>query len=140
MKTLLIAAAAVTLTVSAATGASAQAMGGVAPGAGDGARSASNSREENANYNRVIAGMKPMKMGRAVPASPSDVTAGSILRDINGVAVGLVESLEGDGAIVSTSAGRVRVPLIGFGKDKAGLMLSMTAAELDAAVKAANGG
>ena len=123
------------------SGASAQGTGAAAPGGADASRSSSNVREENASYNRLVGSMGPArKSGKAVAAAPADVVAGSALRDVKGVPVGTVETLDGDSAIVTTPAGRVRIPLIGFGKDKLGLMLSMTAAELYAAVRAANGG
>lgn len=137
MKLSIVAAAAAALV---GTGAHAQAGAGPAPGTGDSSRAVSNSREENASYNRLIASQRPIRKGRAVAASAADITAGSQLRDIKGVPVGVVEKLDGEEAIVATAAGRVRIPIMGFGKDKAGLMLAMTAAELDAAVKAANGG
>lgn len=123
------------------TGASAQTIGGPAAGSGDAAKASSSLREENASYNRVIGSMgEARKRGRAVAAAPSDIVAGSELRDVNGVPVGVVESVEGDSAVVSTALGRVKIPLIGFGKDKIGLMLSMSATELEAAVRAATGG
>lgn len=122
------------------TGASAQATGAAAPGGGDASKASSNSREENAGYNRVIGTIgEARKRGKAVAAAPADIVAGSQLRDVQGVPVGLVEKIEGDSAVVATAAGRVKIPLIGFGKDKLGLLLSMTAAELETAVRAANG-
>ena len=123
------------------SGASAQATGAAAPGGGDASKASSNSREENASYNRLVGSLgEARKRGRAVAAQPADVVAGSKLRDVKGVPVGLIEAIDGDSAIVLTTAGRVKIPLIGFGKDKLGLMLSMTAAELEAAVRAANAG
>jgi hypothetical protein len=122
------------------SGASAQATGAASPGGGDAAKSSSNSREENASYNRVIGSMgEARKRGRAVAAAPADVVAGSDLRDVQGVPVGRVEAIDGDVAIVATAIGRVKIPLIGFGKDKLGLMLSMTAAELETAIRAVQG-
>ena len=123
------------------SGASAQATGAASPGGGDAAKSSSNSREENASYNRLVGSLgEARKRGRAVPAAPADVAAGSVLRDVQGVPVGRIEMVDGQEAVVLTTAGRVKIPLIGFGKDKLGLMLSMTAAELETAVRAANGG
>ena len=123
-----------------ASGASAQATGAAAPGGGDASKSSSNAREENASYNRVIGTMgEARKRGRAVAAVPADVVAGSDLRDVNGVPVGKVEAIDGEAAVVATAAGRVKIPLIGFGKDKLGLMLAMTAAELEDAIRAATG-
>lgn len=119
-----------------------QGGGGPAIGSTNSSAVVSNNRDQNAAYNRVIGdqNQRPIKKGKAVAAKPSDVTPGSALRDINGLPVGTVQAVEGQEAIVQTAAGRVRIPLIGFGKDRAGLMLGMTAAELQAAVTAANQG
>lgn len=138
MKHIFVAAAAAAFI---GTGASAQAVGGAAPGSGDAAKASSNSREENSSYNRVIGSMgEARKKGKAVAAQPADVIAGAQLRDVKGVPIGTVEKIEGDGAIIVTALGRARIPLIGFGKDKLGLLLSMTAAELETAIRTANGG
>lgn len=124
----------------ASSGALAQAVGGGGPAQGstDAARASSNLRNENASYNRLVGSMdKPVKKGRAVAAEPGDILPGSQLRDLNGLPVGTVESIEGDNAVVATTLGKVKIPLIGFGKDKVGLLLSITAAELETAILAA---
>lgn len=119
-----------------------QGGGGPAVGSTNSSAVVSNNRDQNAAYNRVIGGQnqRPVKKGRAVAARPSDVIPGSALRDVNGLPVGTIEAVAGEEAIVQTVAGRVRIPLIGFGKDKLGLLLGMTADQLQAAVTAANHG
>ena len=140
MKSIAIGAGLMVLASSAAV--AQQGGGGPAIGSTNSSAVVSSNRDQNAAYNRVIGGQdqRPIKKGKAVAAKPSDVIPGSALRDINGLPVGTVEAVEGGDAIVQTVAGRVRIPLIGFGKDKAGLMLGMTAGELQAAVTAANQG
>jgi len=118
------------------------APGGPAPGSGNAAAAASNNREQNASYNRVIgSGVKStvvndaVKKGKvivrdtAVAATAADVTAGSALRDVDGKPLGSVESIDGDSAVVAAGGRKVRVPLIAFGKDTRGLLLGITAAK-----------
>lgn len=133
---LLIAAA---LTAGGATMAIAQAaQSGPAaplPGTGDSARISSGNRENNADYNRLIgAGNdRPAKDDRAqahkgaVPATAADIKAGASLRDIKGVAIGTIASVDANQAVVDTGQTKIGVPLIAFGKDDKGLLLGMTA-------------
>lgn len=133
-------AIAVGLLMCASSAAVAQQAGGGAPiGSTDAARSTSGQREQNAAYNRLIGDQAPVKKGKAVPAKVSDVKAGSALRDVTGVPIGSVEAIEGEEAVVVTADGKVKIPLVGFGKDKLGLLLGMTAAELKAAMAAVKG-
>lgn len=120
----------------------ASAQAGPAPGTGNSAGITSANREQNAAYNRLVGdrNQRPVLKGKAVAAKRSDVLPGSALRDVNGLAVGTVQSVDGEEAIVQTAAGPVRIPLIGFGKDKAGLLLGMTADQLQAAIAAAGTG
>lgn len=140
MKSIAIATGLIILASSAAV--AQQGGGGPAVGGTNSSAVVANNRDQNAAYNRLIGdrNQRPIKKGKAVAAKPSDVIPGSALRDINGLPVGIVEAIKGEDAIVQTAAGRVRIPLIGFGKDKAGLMLGMTADQLQAAVTAANQG
>ena len=139
MKHWIVAAA---LLAVAGTPALAQAGGGAPVGSTNSAAVVSGNREQNAAYNRLVGdrNQRPVLKGKAVAAKPSDVTPGSVLRDVNGISVGTVQSVEGADAIVQTAAGPVRIPLIGFGKDKAGLLLGMTADQLQAAIAAASTG
>ena len=74
---------------------------------------------------------------RAKPAKAEDVAAGSKVHDKKGVVVGTIESLELDGAVVSTGAARVKVPIEAFGKSKRGLILGISKAEFDVLVAGA---
>ncbi|MEO5775092.1 MAG: hypothetical protein ABIQ32_13385 [Sphingomicrobium sp.] len=134
----LIAVAATLIAAAAtATPASAQAApGGPAPGTGNGAAMVANSRDENSAYNRIIGkvGADPVKTEqaqraaklRAVPANPADVVPGAAVRDIKGVALGRVEKIDGDSAVLAFNSGKIRFPLIGFGKDANGLLINLT--------------
>jgi hypothetical protein len=114
-------------------------QGGPAPGSGNSAGMVASTREQNAGFNRVIGStnQRPVKKGRAVAATAADITVGSFFRDSKGHAVGQVETVATDGAVVNTAAGKVKIPLEAFGKDGAGLLLSMTSDELLAAVRQA---
>ncbi|MBX3565698.1 MAG: hypothetical protein KF730_14105 [Sphingomonas sp.] len=81
---------------------------------------------------------KPLKSNRAVPATPDDVTVGSDIRDNKGVVLGRVDAVSMSAAVVVAEGGKVEVPLESFGKNSKGLLLSLTKAEFDAAVAAAN--
>ena len=69
--------------------------------------------------------------GKRVPAEAADIVAGRDVRDKRGKGIGLVESVEPDGAVVATELGRVKVPLEAFGKDGKGLMLDLMKGEFD---------
>ena len=132
-----------------ATGA-AQAQDQPAPGSGNSTQITNSNREQNASYNRVVSGMDPVKQGeeprkglkgKAVPAVAADIKAGSQLRDSQGVLIGTVQAVEADGVVVDTGQTKIKVPLMAFGKDDAGLLLGITAAkfnELVAGAKASN--
>jgi hypothetical protein len=74
----------------------------------------------------------------ARPAEPSEVVAGSTVNDNTGMTIGTIESIAADGAVVSASGGRVRVPLEAFGMASGSLLLAMTKAEFDAIVASAS--
>ena len=132
----LIAAA---LTAGGATMAIAQtAQGGPAaplPGTGNSASISSSNRENNAEYNRLIGAGddKPKKDDRAqaqkgaVAATAADIKAGVSLRDIKGVPIGTIASVDANQAVVDTGQTKIGVPLVAFGKDDKGLLLGMTA-------------
>lgn len=69
-------------------------------------------------------------------ATISDVEEGSPVRDPEGGLVGTVESVDEEGAIVSTGRTRARLPFSSFGRNDRGLVISLTRAELEAAVAA----
>lgn len=81
---------------------------------------------QEAAANRAAEGAR--SAGRARPAKPSDVVAGESVFDDTGVLVGSIAGVEPDGAVVATTNGKVRVPVDAFGKNKAGLVISMSKA------------
>ncbi|MFL6735054.1 MAG: hypothetical protein ACJ8EY_10210 [Sphingomicrobium sp.] len=147
----LVLSTAVIVGVSAPAGAQVAGAGGPAPGSGNGAAIASSNRDENSAYNKVIGnvGADPVKaekakreaLKRAVPATPADVKAGAQVRDKSGVTLGHVESIDGDSAVLNFASGKIRYPLIGFGKDANGLLINLSTQEfLALAAKATHGG
>ncbi|RYD89430.1 MAG: hypothetical protein EOP61_31665 [Sphingomonadales bacterium] len=66
------------------------------------------------------------------------MTIGSEIRDSKGAVLGKVDSVSMSAAVVAAEGGKVEVPLESFGKNNKGLLLSLTKAEFDAAVAAAN--
>lgn len=103
-------------------------------------------RENNSAYNQLVGAgdqiakpsERPSKPGKAVPATPADIKAGAALRDIKGVPIGSIVSVDATQAIVATGAGQVGVPLVAFGKDDKGLLLGMTADKFIALVAQAH--
>ena len=133
-----------------ASAASAQ-QGGPPPGAAqtNGIRSqdvAAANRQVDADYNTLAgrgvevtsdksrANLKPKKAALAQPAAAADLIVGASVRDVSGAPVATIERLEADGAVVRSEDRLAKLPLESFGKDSAGLMLGITAAELRAAI------
>jgi hypothetical protein len=131
-----------------ASGASAQ--GGPPPGAAqtNGIRSqdvAAANRQADADYN-TLAGRgvevtsdksranSKQKVPLAQPAAAADLMVGASVRDVSGAPVATIERLEADGAVVRSEDRLAKLPLHAFGKDAAGLMLGITAAEFRAAI------
>jgi hypothetical protein len=69
------------------------------------------------------------------PAAAADVKAGASVYDQKGGEVGKIESVDSEGAVVSTGSVKAKIPLSAIGKGEKGLMISMSKAELDAAAK-----
>lgn len=69
-----------------------------------------------------------------IPATAADLTVGASLRDINGLPIGVIVSVESGRAIVDTGQTKVGVPLNAFGKNGEGLLLSLTADQFTQAV------
>ena len=67
-----------------------------------------------------------------VPVTISDVREGSRVHDRQGGLVGTIESVNENGAVVSTGRVRARLPFSSFGKNGAGLVISLTRAQLEA--------
>lgn len=124
----------------------AQSMGPAVPvpGSANSASVVNTNREQNAGYNRVIGAMDPVtgkapvKKGKARPATAAEITAGSALRDTDGKFIGNVDSVDADGAVVVSGLSKVKVPLVAFGKDDAGLMLGITSAKFQELVTKAH--
>ena len=126
------------------------APGGPQPGTGNGAAIASSNRDEAASYNSVIGKVGSDPVGRekakrtakarAVPATAADIVAGAAVRDINGATLGTIEKIDGDSAILVYSTGKIRYPLIGFGKDAKGLLIDRSTKDFLALVAAAKAG
>ena len=92
-------------------------------------------QEAEAEHNAALARSKG---GRAVPAGVSDIIAQAAVNDTTGQAVGTIESVDADGAVIATAAGKVKVPLNAFGKNKQGLLIGMTKKDFEALVAKAN--
>ncbi|MEO6361322.1 MAG: hypothetical protein ABIO43_12250 [Sphingomicrobium sp.] len=117
------------------------------PGSGNSAEMTKNNREQNEAYNSIIGkvgadpvGMEKAKRAvktKAVPATAADIMPGAVVRDVNGAALGKVESIDGDSAILVYSSGKIRFPLVGFGKDPQGLLISLTTKDFLALVQKA---
>jgi hypothetical protein len=75
---------------------------------------------------------------RARPATAADVVAGAAVMDSAGVQLGMIESVDAQGAVVVAATGRARIPLEAFGKNSHGLLLQTTKAQFDASVAQAN--
>jgi hypothetical protein len=76
--------------------------------------------------------------GPAVPAKAADIVAQAAVSDTSGQPVGTIESVDAEGAVIVTAAGKVKVPLIAFGKNKKGLLIGMTKKDFEALVAKAN--
>jgi hypothetical protein len=122
-------------------------QGGPAAGSKDAAQVSSANRQANADYNHLIGAgdpkgaqpaEKPRLAGKAVPATIADIRAGASLRDIRGVPIGTVATIDADGAVVNTGKTKIRVPLTAFGKDDNGLLLGITATHFNQLVATAN--
>jgi hypothetical protein len=73
------------------------------------------------------------------PATAADLRVGASVQDSQGGAVGTIESVDAEGAVVSTGSARAKMPVSSFGRNANGLVISMTKAELEAAVSARSG-
>jgi hypothetical protein len=107
---------------------------------GDATKVSAGNRENSAAYNSLIGATdakpsksedRPAKHSGAVAATAADIKAGSPLRDVKGVSIGTVASVEADGVVVDTGQTKIKVPLMAFGKDDRGLLLAITAAKFN---------
>lgn len=107
---------------------------------GDSTKVSAGNREDNAAYNHLIGSTdtksskdedRPARHSAAVAATAADIKAGSSLRDVKGVGIGTVASVDSDGVVVDTGQTKIKVPLMAFGKDDRGLLLAITAAKFN---------
>jgi hypothetical protein len=75
--------------------------------------------------------------GQAAPAAGAAPTMGAKVFDTAGGEVGTVEKVDGGNAVIFTGTKRATLPANAFAKSDKGLVISMTQAQLNAAVAAA---
>lgn len=105
-------------------------------------------REVDADYNTLAGrgvevtnksrdGARPRQnKASAIPATAADLMPGASVRDVSGTPIATIERLEADGAVVKSEDKLAKLPLDAFGKDEAGLLLGITAAEFQTAIAA----
>jgi preprotein translocase subunit YajC len=76
-------------------------------------------------------------MGGAAIAADTAVKTGATIYDTAGGTVGIVDSVTGDLAVVSTGTNKVSLPISSFGVGDKGPVIAMTKAQLDAAASGA---
>ena len=74
--------------------------------------------------------------GEATLVTITDFREGSSVRDTQGGLVGTIDSVDENGAVVSTGRVKARLPFSSFGKNARGLVISLTRAQLEAEVQA----
>lgn len=74
--------------------------------------------------------------GSATAATEADVKAGVSVFDSKGGSVGKVESVDAKGAVIDTGKVKARVPISSLARNDKGLVISMTASEIEAAANA----
>lgn len=109
---------------------------GPVAGSGDSTRISQGNQQNNQAYNQLVGAADPKAAktevkGQAhhspVAATSADIRAGAALRDVKGVPIGTIVSVDSSQAVVDTGKTKIGVPLIAFGKDDQGLLLGMTA-------------
>lgn len=76
--------------------------------------------------------------GQVTQAKSADIKVGASVYDQTGALVGKVDSVDANGAIVSTGESRAEIPLSSVGKNDKGLVITVTKSEIDAQAKKAN--
>lgn len=102
------------------------------------AQSSNMARMNQRALDEQLDGLHAGGKGRAVAAAAADVRVQALVRDSRGVAVGTIEAVDPDGAVVAAQSGRVKVPLDAFGKDPDGLVLGITKKAFERLVVSAN--
>ena len=72
----------------------------------------------------------------AAAAAAAKITAGAAVKDTAGGSVGTIKSIEGEFALLDTSAVQVKLPLTAFAASGDGVVVSMTKAQIEAAAAA----
>ncbi|WP_420137514.1 hypothetical protein [Sphingomonas sp.] len=87
--------------------------------------------------NGLIVGITKAELEAKVAqaTTPTEIAVGTAVSDPQGGSVGKVEAVSGDLVTVATASSKVQVPKSGFAKGPNGLVIGMTAAQLDAAAK-----
>ncbi len=76
--------------------------------------------------------------GPVTMADATDILQGVEVRGPEGELVGTIESVDSEGAVVSTGEIRAKLPFQSFGKNGLGLVISLNRSELEAAAAAAD--
>lgn len=71
------------------------------------------------------------------PAAKVNVTVGAAVMDAKGGAVGTIAAVNGDVSVIDTGTVKASIPNTSFAQSGKGLLISMTKAELEAAVQGA---
>lgn len=79
--------------------------------------------------------ISPQQDEQLKPAKAADIKAGASVSDQKGGSVGKVDSVDAEGAVISTGSVRAKVPLSSLAIGSKGLVLSVTKDELEAAAK-----
>lgn len=89
--------------------------------------------------NGLVIGITKADLEAKVQAAtkPTEITAGMAVSGPNGVAVGKVDSVNGDLVTVATANSKAQLPKTAFAQGPNGLVIGMTADQIDAAAKAA---
>ena len=129
-------------TVSDASGASVGTIEAVANGTATVSTGAAKAALPLASFaqgpNGLAIGMTKAQLEAAVAqAAPTTIAVGTIVNDSKGGKVGTVEAVSGDMVTVATANSKAQLPKSAFAQSPNGLVIGMTAGELDAAAKAA---
>ena len=146
------------IALAAASSASGQGVPGGGPPAGAGSTMGGGPRVQDADYNTLAGrGVKVTnedranlprpsgKHGTVGPATAADIKPGAPVRDVKGVPLGTIAVLapnqilaDSNQAVIDTGQTKIGVPLIAFGKDDKGLLLSITAEKFNQLVAQAH--
>jgi preprotein translocase subunit YajC len=77
--------------------------------------------------------------GQTALTAPSSITVGATVNDTKGGVVGKVAAVSGDLVTVETANAKAQLPKTAFAQGENGLVIAMTASELEAAAKGAGG-